>query len=114
MKAYWSPSGLVGTHRFDLRAIGSVYRPRTNPAIYGWPVATFSRKYVGGFKISDHASKPGMVDPQVTWMTAIATSRRMVYTGDRFPQWHGDIFVGGLKSQDIRRIDLDDSGRVVA
>jgi glucose/arabinose dehydrogenase len=31
----------------------------------------------------------------------------MVYTGDRFPRWQGDIFVGGLKSQDIRRIDLD-------
>jgi hypothetical protein len=30
MKAYWSPSGMVGTHRFDLRAIGSVNRPRTN------------------------------------------------------------------------------------
>ena len=81
---------------------------------YGWPVATFSREYVGGFKISDHASKPGMVDPQVVWMTAIAPSGLMVYTGDRFPQWHGDIFVGGLKSQDIRRIDLDDSGRVIS
>jgi len=81
---------------------------------YGWPAATFSREYLGGFKISDHVSKPGMVDPQVVWMTAIAPSGLMVYTGDRFSQWHGDIFVGGLKSQDIRRIDLDHSGHVIA
>jgi len=50
----------------------------------------------------------------VVWMTAIAPSGLMVYTGDRFPQWHGDIFVGGLKSQDIRRVDVDDAGRVMA
>ena len=81
---------------------------------YGWPVATFSREYLGGFKISDHVSRPGMVDPTVVWMTAIAPSGLMVYTGDRFSRWHGDIFVGGLKSQDIRRIDLDHSGRVIA
>jgi glucose/arabinose dehydrogenase len=83
-------------------------------ANYGWPAVTFSREYVGGFKISDHTSKPGMVDPEVVWMTAIAPSGLMLYTGDRFPRWHGDLFVGGLKSQDIRRIDLDGSGRMVA
>jgi glucose/arabinose dehydrogenase len=83
-------------------------------ANYGWPAVTFSREYLGGFKISDHTSKPGMVDPEVVWMTAIAPSGLMLYTGDRFPRWHGDLFVGGLKSQDIRRIDLDGSGRMVA
>ena len=82
-------------------------------ANYGWPEATFSREYVGGLKISSHTSKPGMIDPKVVWMTAIAPSGLMVYTGDRFPRWHGDLFAGGLKSQDIRRIDLDDSSQVV-
>jgi glucose/arabinose dehydrogenase len=80
---------------------------------YGWPEATFSREYLGGFKISPDTSKPGMVDPQVVWMTAIAPSGLVVYTGDRFPRWHGDIFAGGLKSQDIRRIDLDDTGHII-
>ena len=59
-------------------------------------------------------TKPGMADPQVVWMMAIAPSGLMVYTGDRFSQWHGDIFVGGLRPQDICRIDLDDAGRVMA
>lgn len=80
---------------------------------YGWPAATFSREYVGGLKISQHTSRPGMADPHVVWMTAIAPSGLMVYAGDRFPRWQGDLFVGGLKSQDIRRVDLDPSGRVV-
>jgi glucose/arabinose dehydrogenase len=54
-----------------------------------------------------------MVDPKVVWMTAIAPSGLVVYSGDRFERWRGDVFAGGLKSQDIRRIDLDDTGRVI-
>ncbi len=79
---------------------------------YGWPSVTFSREYVGGLKISEDTSRPGMQDPLVVWMSAIAPSGLALYTGKRFPQWRGDLFVGGLRSQDIRRIDLDASGRV--
>ncbi len=79
---------------------------------YGWPEATYSREYFGGFEISPHTAKAGMADPIAAWMTAIAPSGLTVYTGERFPRWRGDVFAGGLKSQDIRRIDLDDAGRV--
>jgi glucose/arabinose dehydrogenase len=54
-----------------------------------------------------------MVDPKVVWMTAIAPSGLVVYSGKRFPSWHGNIFAGGLKSQDIRRIDIDDVGNII-
>ena len=80
---------------------------------YGWPTVTFSREYFDGSKISPHTSKPGMVDPQVVWMTAIAPSGLVVYSGTQFKQWRGDLFVGGLKSQNIRRIDLNEAGQVV-
>ncbi len=79
---------------------------------YGWPVVTYSREYVGAKKISDDTSRPGMQDPVVVWMSAIAPSGLTLYTGKPFPRWHGDLFVGGLRSQDIRRIDLDGDGRV--
>ncbi|MGD9370887.1 MAG: PQQ-dependent sugar dehydrogenase, partial [Desulfobacterales bacterium] len=80
---------------------------------YGWPTVTFSREYFDGSKISPHTSKPGMVDPVAVWMTAIAPSGLVVYSGTQFEQWRGDLFVGGLKSQDIRRIDLNEAGQVV-
>jgi glucose/arabinose dehydrogenase len=80
---------------------------------FGWPEATFSREYLGGFRISDYTTKPGMVDPLVVWMEAIAPSGLAVYTGEVFKQWRGDLFVGGLQSEDIRRIDLDAAGRVL-
>lgn len=80
---------------------------------YGWPVVTYSREYFGGFKISPYTSKPNMVDPKVVWNTAIAPSGLAIYTGDKFSDWNGDAFAGGLKSQDIRRIDLDKTGTVI-
>ena len=80
---------------------------------YGWPEATYSREYFFGTEISPYTSKAGMVDPVLVWKTAIAPSGLMVYTGDRFSNWKGDLFAGGLKSQDVRRIHLDSTGRVI-
>jgi glucose/arabinose dehydrogenase len=54
-----------------------------------------------------------MTDPALVWMTTTAPSGLVVYTGDRFPAWRGDLFSGGLRSQDVRRIRLDAQGRVV-
>lgn len=82
-------------------------------ANYGWPAVSYSREYFDGSKISPHASKPSKVDPKVVWTTAIAPSGLAIYTGDKFPDWTGDVFAGGLKSQDIRRIDLDSAGHVI-
>ena len=80
---------------------------------YGWPAVTYSREYFDGSKISPHTSKEGISDPKVVWTNAIAPSGLTVYTGYRFAHWHGDLFAGGLRSQDIRRIDLDQTGNVI-
>lgn len=79
---------------------------------YGWPLVTYSREYAGG-EISQERSRPGMVDPKLVWTPAIAPSGLMVYRGDRVPAWQGHLFAGGLVSQDIRQIQLDDQGTVV-
>ncbi|WP_430540887.1 PQQ-dependent sugar dehydrogenase [Roseofilum halophilum] len=78
---------------------------------YGWPVATHSREYSGGL-ISPETSLPGMVDPKVIWTPSIAPSGLAVYSGT-FPEWQGNLFAGGLVSQDVRRIALDESGNVL-
>ena len=80
---------------------------------YGWPLVTHSREYSGG-EISPDRSRPGMVDPLIVWTPAIAPSGLLVYQGDRFPQWQGDLFAGGLVSREIHHIDLDDAGAVIA
>ena len=79
---------------------------------YGWPEVTHSREYTGG-EISSERSRQGMVDPKLVWSSAIAPSGMAIYTSDRFTQWQGDLFAGGLVSQDVRRIDLDTEGNVI-
>ncbi len=80
---------------------------------YGWPLVTHSREYSGG-EISSERSRPGMVDPLIVWTPAIAPSGLAVYRGDLVPQWQGDLFAGGLVSQSIQHIQLDDSGAVLS
>ncbi|EDX86878.1 Glucose / Sorbosone dehydrogenase domain protein [Synechococcus sp. PCC 7335] len=79
---------------------------------YGWPVVTHSREYSGG-EISSERSRPGMIDPLVVWTPAIAPSGLMVYRGELVPQWQGDLFAGGLVSQSVQHIQLDDSGTIL-
>jgi glucose/arabinose dehydrogenase len=79
---------------------------------YGWPVVTFSREYSGGV-ISSEQSRPGMVDPRLVWTPATAPSGLAIYRGDRFPEWQGKLFAGGLVTQDVRQIEVDEVGRVI-
>jgi glucose/arabinose dehydrogenase len=80
---------------------------------FGWPEVTYSREYLGGGKISEQTNLPGMQDPELVWMGAIAPSGIALYSGKPFAKWQGDLFVGGLKSQDVRRIDLDRDGNLI-
>jgi glucose/arabinose dehydrogenase len=76
---------------------------------YGWPLVTYSQEYIGG-EISKERSRPGMIDPKVVWTPAIAPSGLAFYSSDRVPAWKGNLFAGGLVSQDVRRIELDKAG----
>lgn len=80
---------------------------------FGWPVVTYSREYFGP-EITDERSRPSMVDPKTVWTPATAPSGLVVYTGDRVPQWRGNLFAGGLVSRDVRRITVDATGKVVS
>jgi aldose sugar dehydrogenase len=73
---------------------------------YGWPVITYGREYSGG-KVSDFTSKPGMEQPVHYWVPSIATSGLLFYTGDLFPRWRGNAFVGGMKTGSIALLELD-------
>ena len=79
---------------------------------YGWPIVTFSREYTGG-EISNKTSRPDMVDPKLVWTPAIAPSGLMLYRGEIFPDWQGNLFVGGLVSKEVIRIKIENSKAVI-
>jgi len=74
---------------------------------YGWPVITYGRNYGTGTQIGDGTAKPGMAQPLLQWTPSIAPSGMAFYTGERFPKWKGNLFVGALKFQMLVRLELD-------
>jgi glucose/arabinose dehydrogenase len=78
---------------------------------YGWPVISYGREY-SGKKIGEGTSKPGMEQPVHYWDPSIAPSGMTFYTGDMFPDWAGDLFVGALAQQHVARLTME-GGKVV-
>jgi len=76
-------------------------------ANYGWPVITHGRNYGTGTRIGEGTHKSGMAQPLHTWVPSIAPSGMAFYTGDKFPRWRGDLFVGALRDQMLVRLKLD-------
>ena len=81
-------------------------------ANYGWPVITYGANYVIGTRIGEGTAKPGMEQPVHYWDPSIAPSGMAFYTGDRFPDWRGDLLVGALKFRLLVRLDVE-ADRVV-
>ncbi len=74
---------------------------------YGWPVVGHGVNYGSGSRIHVGTHRDGMEPPVHYWVPSIATSGLAIYTGDRFPEWRGSMFVGGLAGQQLARLTLD-------
>jgi glucose/arabinose dehydrogenase len=75
-------------------------------ANYGWPIATYGKNY-SGTTITDQQQAPDITGPIHYWDPSIAPSGLAFYTGDAFPKWQGNLFVGALKFQLLVRLELD-------
>jgi glucose/arabinose dehydrogenase len=80
---------------------------------YGWPVVGFGVNYRTGAAIHTGTHRQGMEQPIHVWVPSIGTSGLLVYTGDRFPQWKGNLFAGGMAGEQLVRLTLDGGGRRV-
>ncbi|HEX5229270.1 MAG TPA: PQQ-dependent sugar dehydrogenase [Bryobacteraceae bacterium] len=69
---------------------------------YGWPVVSYGRFY-GGPRVSTNPYHEGMEPPVIFWVPAIATSGLTFYTGDRFPNWKNNLFIGGMREGEVPR-----------
>lgn len=73
---------------------------------YGWPVISYGRDYSGA-RIGVGTQKPGLEQPVYYWDPSIAPSGMAFYTGDLFPAWKGNLFVGALAGSHLARLVLD-------
>ena len=74
---------------------------------YGWPVIGFGVNYTTGAAIHAGTHREGMEQPVSVWVPSIGISGLMFYTGSRFPQWRGNLFVGGMAGQQLARLTLN-------
>ncbi|MEZ0497085.1 PQQ-dependent sugar dehydrogenase [Sphingomonas sp. IW22] len=73
---------------------------------YGYPIVSDGDHY-DGRPIPDHATRPEFEQYKVTWNPSISPGGLIVYSGKMFPQWQGDLFIGGLSSQSLLRVDVN-------
>ena len=80
---------------------------------YGWPVIGFGVNYTTGLAIHKGTHRDGMEQPVKIWVPSIGISGMLFYTGDKFPQWKGNLFIGGMNGQQLSRLTLT-NGRVAS
>src|SRR5438067_4291432 len=76
----------------------NILRPGRN---YGWPVVSYGRTYQGPWQ-AEIATHQGFEPPVVFWMPSIAVSGMAFYTGTKLSKWKGDVFVGSMRTGEIR------------
>jgi glucose/arabinose dehydrogenase len=72
---------------------------------YGWPVIGYGVDYSGD-KIHASTHREGMEQPLKYWVPSIAPSGMTFYTGDLFPGWRGNLFIGALIAETLVRLDV--------
>ena len=79
---------------------------------YGWARVSLGRNY-DGTRVGEGFTAPGLEEPVVYWVPAIAISGLSFYDGDKFPAWRGNAFVGGMRNntgQHIQRVQFNQQG----
>lgn len=99
-------SGAIWSHEHGPRGGDEINIIRAG-VNYGWPEITYGIDYSGA-PITDKTAMEGMAQPLHYWDPSIAPSGMAFYTGDDFPQWQGDLFVGALKMRKLVRLRIED------
>ncbi len=73
---------------------------------YGWPTIAYGIEYQGSPITGGITAKDGMEQPLYYWDPVIAPSGMTFYTGDLFPAWKGSLFIGGLVTTNLVRLDV--------
>lgn len=73
---------------------------------YGWPVVSNGDHY-NGSPIPKHATRPQFAAPFYYWYPAVSPSGLIIYTGERYKDWKGNMLLGGLSAETLVRLKLE-------
>lgn len=69
---------------------------------YGWPRVSFGRGY-DGHRHSELPVAEGIEQPLIVWLPSIGPSGLTFYSGEGFPAWKGNLFVGSVRRGEVPR-----------
>jgi glucose/arabinose dehydrogenase len=78
---------------------------------YGWPTIGYGEEY-SGERIHQKTQETGLEQPVYYWDPVISPSGLTIYSGDLFPEWKGNFFIGALSGQALVRLVIEND-RVV-
>lgn len=81
---------------------------------YGWPVVSHGKEYWGPVRVGEGKRKPGMEDPVKVYIPSIAPGSLLLYSGNAFPKWRGNLFAGALVLRHLNRVVVNGVGQPVA
>ena len=76
---------------------------------YGWPLVAYGEEYAGFPIRGAVTARPGYEQPVYYWDPVIAPSGAEFYTGEAFPAWRGNLFVGALRERRLVRLVLENN-----
>lgn len=98
-------TGEIWTNEHGARGGDEINNPEMGKN-YGWPEITHGVNYDGS-EITPDTAKAGMEQPVLHWTPSIAPSGMAFVTGDRYPNWTGNILNGALAGQLIARVEIE-------
>ncbi len=76
---------------------------------YGWPIITYGIEYNGNGVKGLKTQLEGMEQPVYYWDPVVSPSGMTFYTGKIIPEWENNLFIGGLSSQHIVRLVIQNN-----
>jgi len=80
---------------------------------YGWPVISYGKEYWGPFAVGEGTKREGMEQPIKQYTPSIAPGSLLIYSGNKFPNWQGNLFSGALKLRHLNRVVLNKDGKAI-
>ncbi|NJS36670.1 MAG: PQQ-dependent sugar dehydrogenase [Brachymonas sp.] len=92
---------------------------------YGWPIISYGQEYGSTTPVGEGTAKAGMEQPVSVWLTrdgsaytsgsksSIAPSGLVVYSGNKFPEYSGNLLSGALAGAALWRVAVSAEGKEV-
>lgn len=80
---------------------------------YGWPLVSEGENYDGN-PIPKPSTRPDLEPAKLFWVPSVSPTTLLIYSGNLFPQWKGNGFIGSLSGESLIRVTFSGDQAVKA